>query len=305
MVRPILGRGLAALLRPAAPPLEVPAETKQASDEWAVASPGDKILELPVARIVANPHQPRTRFEEMAMGELIQSIKIYGVLQPIIVTPAHSGRHQLVAGERRLRAARVAGLTTIPAIVRELGALESLELALIENLQREDLNPIEQGVAYAKLVDEFGLTVAEISLRVGKSPSDVGRMMSLLRLPGSIQASVAVKEISLDAGLALTNIKDPAEQEKLFKQVLAREITGSDIRTVARSHARETGSKVGRPWLGPEYDEIARELKRLLEAKRVKVSKRSLTIVFGDESWSGRLLAALRRGLERGVSGRS
>src|SRR5580704_9085673 len=152
--------------------------------------------ELPVADIVPNSRQPRTVFNDEALEELAASIREYGILQPLIVRPLAEGKHELIAGERRLRAAKLAGLTSVPVIVRSAGNQSSLELALIENLQREDINALESAKAYRRLIDEFGMTQEQVADRVGKSRVSVANTVRLLRLPKRIMEGLEAGFIS-------------------------------------------------------------------------------------------------------------
>ncbi len=179
MQRKGLGRGLAALI-----------------GEAALAEGNAAPLEAPVAAIVPNPYQPRTEFEPEAMQELVDSIKAHGVLQPVIVRPLGEGRYELVAGERRLRAAKDAGLENIPVVIRDLDPQQMLEIAIIENVQREDINAVEAAVAYRRLIDEFGLTQEMIAQRVGKARPTIANTLRLLTLPDPIQDSVRKGEIT-------------------------------------------------------------------------------------------------------------
>src|SRR5262249_4649522 len=151
---------------------------------------GERVADLPLERILPNPHQPRTDFDEAMLFELAESIRSQGVLQPVLVRPTAEG-YQLIAGERRFRASKLLGLSTIPAIVRSVGDEEMLELALIENLQREDLNPIEEALGYQRLIDELRYTHERLSERVGKNRSSITNSLRLLTLPAGVQSMVS------------------------------------------------------------------------------------------------------------------
>ena len=186
-----LGRGLAALI----------------SDSMAEGD-GAQVRELPVSHIVANPFQPRTLFDPLKQEELVASIREHGVLQPVLVRRVGHERFQLVAGERRFRAAQAAGLTTIPALVKECSDREQLEIAIVENVQREDIGVIEAARAYRRMIDEFNMTQDMVSQRVGKSCSAVANMLRLLSLPEQVQDSVELGEISEGHGRALMMAED-------------------------------------------------------------------------------------------------
>ena len=215
-----LGRGLASLIPPkkkdeaakAAPfriePISRPA-TPAFSDENASASAapaptaapavsvsGSQSREVPIGDIVPNPHQPRLHFDEAKLEELEQSIKEHGVLQPLVVSPLSGGKYELIAGERRLQASKRAGLAAVPVVVKDASEQEKLELAIIENIQRHNLNPIEEAKAFLRLVDEFGLQQDDVAKKMGKSRSAVANTMRLLHLPIEIQRAVAEGKIS-------------------------------------------------------------------------------------------------------------
>ena len=198
-----LGRGLGALLS------STPTEA-------------DTLLEVPVDEIEPNPNQPRKIFNSNALDELSASIKASGVIQPIIVRKQGSG-YQLVAGERRWRAARQAGLPRVPAIVREVTDAESLELALVENLLREDLNPMEEAEAYDKLLARFGWTQEELSQRVGKERSSIANALRLLRLPPPIQDDLRAGRLTMGHARALLALTIASEQLKLRDEILTHE----------------------------------------------------------------------------------
>ena len=186
--RPALGRGMAALLSNAAPPPSA-----------AVAMPGRSLLQLPVEAIERNPNQPRKRFEEKKLEELAASIREHGIVEPILVR-REGGKYRILAGERRWRAAQRAGLKEVPAVLREASERQAFEIALVENLQREDLNAIEEAEAYEVLIEEHGLTQDAIAQRVGKERSTVANALRLLRLPSEVRD--LVRDGGLDMGHA-------------------------------------------------------------------------------------------------------
>ena len=201
-----LGRGLGALLSSSPSPA---AETALS-----------KIQELPIDSLVPNPRQPRKAFDNKSLQDLSESMKRSGVLQPVVVR-RHGQQFQIVVGERRWRAAKMAGLSHIPAVVREATDAETLELALVENLLREDLNPMEEAEAYQRLLTEFAWTQEELGQRVGKDRSSVANCLRLLRLPELIQADLRAGRLTMGHARALLSLASPAEQLKLREEILA------------------------------------------------------------------------------------
>src|SRR5262245_5902195 len=184
---------------------------------------GDTQTEIPIDQIEPNPRQPRKTFDPGALDELALSIKASGVIQPIVVRRGLTGGWQLIAGERRWRAARQAGLERIPAVVRAATDAESLELALVENLLREDLNPLEEAEAYQQILTEFGWTQEQLAQRVGKDRSTIANSLRLLRLPRPIQDDLRAGRLTMGHARALLSLTDPAEQLKLRDEILKHE----------------------------------------------------------------------------------
>jgi ParB family chromosome partitioning protein len=191
------------------------------------------IIEIPLSQIEANPFQPRINFDPVKLQELADSIKEHGVVQAVVVSPSKEEGYYLVAGERRCRAARMAGLTRIPALVRDLDEKDMLEIALIENLQREDLNPIEEAVAYRRLMEEFELTQEELGRRLGKSRSAIANTVRLLALPQRVQEAIISGELSAGQARPLLSLPDAARQEDLARQIIARKMTAREAESLA------------------------------------------------------------------------
>lgn len=173
-----------------------------------VSTETSQLQQVPVAAIVPNPHQPRLAFDQVALDELAASIKEHGLLQPLVVTRLGNGDYQLIAGERRLRAAKQADLDTVPVVIKDVSAQQQLELALIENIQRADLDPMEEAHAYAELEDQFGLKHEEIAKRVGKSRSTITETLSLLKLPLEVQTLVSGGKLTVGHASLLVSLRD-------------------------------------------------------------------------------------------------
>jgi len=222
-----LGRGLDALI-----PGSSEAETAGKKDSG----------EVDVSLIDASPHQPRSDFDEAALSELAASIKKHGVLQPLVVTP-NKGRYELIAGERRLRAAKKAGLKTVPAIFREAVEHEKLEISLVENIQRTDLNPIEEAVSYKKLTEEFGYDQSRIAKAVGKSRSAVANKLRLLTLPAEMKRALREEKITEGHAKALLSVEDKVKREKFFKEILGGGFSVRDTEKLTKKTAPKKASR--------------------------------------------------------------
>jgi len=224
MARKALGKGLDALL---------PGRSSSA--------PGPRLVEIAVDRIRPNPHQPRDRFDETAIGAIAQSVRQHGVLQPIVVRDTGDG-YELIAGERRWRGAQRAGLERIPAVVRDATPQESLELALIENVQREDLNAIEEAQAYRLLTEEMGLTQEQAAARVGKDRSTVANYLRLLDLPIKIQEMLVGGVLTMGHARALLALPEAARQISLAREAVARGLSVRQTETRVRGAKKREGT---------------------------------------------------------------
>jgi len=285
-MRKALGKGLEALF-PAAPERR-PSGT----------APGE--LAVPIHEIVPNPEQPRRHFDDAALGLLADSIGRHGLLQPLVVRRI-AGRYELIAGERRLRAATRAGLERVPVIVREARAEDRLELALIENVQRENLTPLEEADAYRHLLDEHGLTQDEIAERVGKSRPAITNTLRLLGLPDAVKAQLENGELTAGHARAVLTIEGVTEQVRFAREIVTRHLTKSEAeRQAAARRSRPGGSPAtGRP---PDLHlhGLAEELTRGL-GTRVRITRRgrggSIEIEFYSEPELDRLIDRLRQAL--------
>lgn len=193
-----------------------------------------RIWNIPISEIVPNPEQPRKLFKHADLEDLILSIKKHGILQPLLVTEKEDGGYELVAGERRLRASQMAGLTVVPCLVKSATEQEKLELALIENIQRQDLNPIEEAFAYGRLIEQFSLTQEQVAEQVGKSRPTVANMLRLLDLPEKIKQALIDGLISVGKAKALLSLKTEKEQLEVFSSMIGNNVSVRDLeKTVA------------------------------------------------------------------------
>jgi ParB family chromosome partitioning protein len=272
-----LGRGLAALIPQRAP-----------------GASGS--IEIALDRIRGNPRQPRTTMDTDALATLAASIREHGVIQPILVTETLDG-YQLVAGERRVRAARLAGLERIPAIVRQLADREQLELALVENLQREDLDPLEAARAYQALIDDFGFTQDRLAERVGRARSTIANTLRLLELHPAIQAAVASGAITEGHGRAIGGL--PADvQERILSTVIERELSVRETEELVRRlrEPRTTVAASATKATDPDLERVEEDLRRALGTKvRLARSRRGgrIVIEFYSDEELGRLYERL------------
>ncbi len=196
---------------------------ENASSGLPAAPSGDFLLE--VDRLVPNPHQPRTEFDEEALNELASSIKEHGVIQPVLVEEGENGKYYIIAGERRTRAAKLAGLTKIPVRIQKFSDEKKLEVALIENIQRENLNPLEEALAYKKLMEMTGVTQDEVARRVGKNRSTVANALRLLKLPEDMQNALSSGEISAGHARALLSVSDSTDMRMLFGRIIGQNLS--------------------------------------------------------------------------------
>ncbi len=248
-----LGRGLGSLIpKKTVTYGQNPFKAAGSEEETVVLNDGDRILRINPDRIDINPRQPRTHFSEGALNDLAESIKQHGIIQPLIVT-RKGDKFELIAGERRLRGAKLIGLKEVPVIVREEKDQKKLELSLIENLQRENLNPLETARAYQRLIDEFNITQEETAKKVGKARSSVANALRLLALPKAIQDALADGKISEAHAKYLLSLENEAKQLNMLKKILRQNLTvaatGSEIK-------RLTGTKEMKE---KDYSDRARE----------------------------------------------
>ena len=219
-----LGRGLGSLITKKVNPTLASVERKieEKIDEKGL------LLQIPVEQIEVNPYQPRKEFSHKDLEELVSSIKIHGIIIPLIVTRLGKDRFELIAGERRLRSAKILELKKVPAIVRDAKDQEKLELALIENVQRQNLNPIEEAISYKKLIDEFNLTQDDVGKKIGKSRPAVANALRLLDLPEEIQKALAEQKITEGHARTILRFASPEEQVRFLKKILVNQFSVRD-----------------------------------------------------------------------------
>lgn len=249
-----LGRGLSALLE------DPEREIRSASDVNADQVVGN-IIELEVDKIEVNPYQPRTHFNEEAIGELAESIKSLGIIQPVTVRKVDRNQYQLVSGERRYRAAKSIGFDRIPAYVRIANDQEALEMALVENIQRRDLDPIEIALSYQRLLDEIQLTQNQLSERVGKKRSTVANYIRLLKLDPIVQTGMRDGFLSMGHGRALINVEESEKQLEIYEKIIARTLSVRETELLVQKSKKSQSAGTSKALKPLFYHDAANELK--------------------------------------------
>lgn len=256
-------------------------------------STGNSTTKVKLLDIEPNREQPRKQFDEEALSELSDSIAQHGVLQPLLVRPMPDGGYQLVAGERRWRASRMAGLTEVPVVIRDLTDAQVAELALVENLQRENLNPLEEANGYKELSDKFGYTQEKISEIVGKSRPSIANALRLLNLPENVQTMVSDGSISMGHARAILSLEDDKMKTDLAKLVIANDLSVRETERIARNMVKEAPKAKKAKKRNPYYDEAELALSEVL-GRSVKITKSSkkgaLEIEFFDDEDLKKLL---------------
>ncbi|MDA9893143.1 ParB/RepB/Spo0J family partition protein [Flavobacteriaceae bacterium] len=255
--KPALGRGLSALLNDSENVIE---SVKNKNADQIIGN----IIDLPIKNISTNPFQPRTHFNDEALKELSTSISELGIIQPVTVRKTKKGEFELVSGERRYRASQMAGLESIPAYVRLANDQESLEMALVENIQREDLDPIEIGLSYRRLIEEINLTQDQLSDRVGKKRSTITNYMRLLKLDPIIQTGIRDGFVTMGHGRALVNVEDVKTQLDLYKQIVKKGLSVRATETLVRN-AKNSSATTTTNYQPPFISQAASELETLFE----------------------------------------
>ncbi len=295
--RSALGRGLSALLENS--------ETDVTSSSGSSpASPGvvGSVAQIPLDQIEPNPFQPRTEFKDEELKELAQSIREQGIIQPITVRKMGYDKYQIISGERRFRASKLSGATNIPAYIRVANDQGMLEMALVENIQRQELNAIDIGISYKRLIEECDLTQEELSERVGKNRTTVTNFMRLLKLPPEIQSALRDNKISMGHARALLSIDDIGHQLLLFKDILQKQLSVRDVESMARtegagSKKSSSGSAKKPEGLTFEYTKIKNVLSSHFDAN-VQLTRSSngsgkISIPFSDDQDLNRILELL------------
>ncbi len=275
-----LGKGLDALIPGGFQPASAP--------ESATPAPTSGVLTIQIGEITPNPRQPRSHFREAALADLAASIKEHGILQPLLVSQSETGGYTLIAGERRWQAAQRAGLTEVPVLVRQTTDQQRLELALIENIQRDDLNPLEEANAYRQLAEEFHLSHEEIAVRVGKSRVAVTNTLRLLNLPGSVQKALVDGDLSAGHARALLGLSNPRAIESALGTVLSQGLTVRQTEELVNRLKGEKPAPTLKSGPSPEEKSLAEFIRASLSQKiTVKVGKDresgSLTLHYGSE----------------------
>ncbi len=284
--KPALGRGLSALL-------ESQETDVTASQNSSVSSTLGGITEIYIQQIEANPFQPRTQFEEQALHELAQSIKELGIIQPVTVRKMGYDRFQLISGERRFRASQLAGLTTIPAYVRVANDQSMLEMALVENIQRSNLNAIEVALSYERLIEECNLTQDQLSSRVGKQRSTISNYLRLLKLPVAVQSALRENRISMGHARALINLNNESEQLAALEQILADNLSVRKTEELAKT-TKNSSSPLPLSLVDKKLmSDLSQHFDVKVKLQRKDIEKGKIVIPFNSEKDLERILSLI------------
>ncbi|MBL6950569.1 MAG: ParB/RepB/Spo0J family partition protein [Bacteroidales bacterium] len=285
-----LGRGLSALLEGN--------ELEEAPKEVQINQLIGSIAMIRIDDIETNPFQPRSDFDRIELADLAMSIQHQGIIQPVTLRKLENNRLQLISGERRVKAARVAGLTKIPAYIRVANDEQMLEMALVENIQREDLNPIDVGISFQRLMEECQIKQEELSQRVGKDRSTISNYVRLLKLPAEIQLSIREKKITMGHARALITINDATMQIEILQQILSKNLSVRQVEELARKwNAPETPKSKSVVVLPEKYKQILERLNARLQSDvNLSVNQKGsgiITIPFKSEEELNQILAKL------------
>lgn len=287
-----LGRGLDAILQSP--------ETDITSSDISGNYVAGAVAELNVNYIEANPFQPRTDFDDEALKELAESIKLQGVIQPVTVRKMGRDKYQLISGERRLRATKLAGLSTIPVFIRVANDEQMLEMALIENTHREDLNAIEVALSYQRLLEECQLTQEQLSEKVGRDRTTVANFLRLLKLPPEVQVALRDGFISMSQARAIINVSDKTKQLIILKEIIDKDLSVRQVEELVRStNIKNTKSKKQKNVLPEAFilqaDNLSKSLNTKVKIDRNNKGKGSLTISFKNDEDFERLMSIINR----------
>ncbi len=291
-----LGRGLSALLK------DPSNDINSAQDKNADKVIGN-IVEIDINSIEVNPFQPRTNFSEESLRELASSIKELGIIQPITVRKLEFNKFQLVSGERRYRASKLIGLPTIPAYIRIANDQETLEMALVENIQRQDLDPIEIALSYQRLIDEIQLTQEQMSERVGKKRSTIANYLRLLKLDPIIQTGIRDGFISMGHGRALINIEDQNDQINIYEKILSDKLSVRETENLVRSYKQNNGKVLAKKksqqafpsYIKKGIKDISNYFGHKVKVKVSKKGKGTISIPFHSEEDFNRITKLVKR----------
>lgn len=292
--KPALGRGLGALLQNS----ETDITTSSIREEG--GNVVGSVSSISIKEIETNPFQPRTQFEKESLLELSNSIKELGIIQPVTVRKLGYGKYQLISGERRFRASQIAGLTEIPAFIRIANDQEMLEMALVENIQRQELDAIEVAFSYQKLIDECGLTQEKMSERVGKKRSTVANYLRLLKLPAEIQLSIRTRDISMGHARAIVNVNDEKKQVTLSRRIIKEGLSVRQVEEIVKDRKEETSLALKKGGISDlsfsqqkVRDDLSDFLKTNVQLQSNSKGKGKLTIPFTSEKELERIIELL------------
>jgi ParB family chromosome partitioning protein len=291
--RRALGRGLDAIL--SSPDTDI--TSSDISGNYVAGA----VAELGLEKIETNPFQPRTEFEELALEELAISIKKQGIIQPITVRKLGFDKYQLISGERRFRASKLAGLKTIPSYIRVANDEQMLEMALVENIQRENLNAVEIGISYQRLIDECEITQDELSKRVGKNRSTITNYIRLLKLPVEVQIAIRSNQIAMGHARALINIEDTGTQLRLLEKIVINKLSVREVEKLVKellnplAKLKDKASSGKTPAMIEYSDRIGLVLGRDIQVKAAQNGKGKIMINFSSEEDLKRIMLAIEK----------
>lgn len=281
--RKALGRGLEELFN------NEPMDYETIEEKIMESSTNEEIVELPLKELRSNPYQPRKNFDEKALQELASSIKEHGVFQPIIAKKSIKG-YEIIAGERRVKASILAGKETIPAILRDFSDQEMMEIALLENLQRENLNALEEAMAYKKLLDELSLTQDSLAERLGKSRSHITNMLGLLTLPAEVKDMIVTNKLSMSHARVLSKIEDTEKIKQLADKIITEGLSVRDVEALAHNDTYEKkNNQIRHTTSSNSYKTIEEELSERFGTK-VKIKNNKVEIQFVNSNDLNRIL---------------